>query len=396
MLDAASWAARLGGESFLAQTLHRSYAVFPGRAADVAGLLSWDDLNTILATHRLEPPRLRLSLDGETVPHTRYTVPMTNRRAVTWHRLHPADLHAQLTKGASLVLDSIDTIHPPIGAAADALERFVGTQVQVNAYASWTEREGFGTHWDDHDVVVVQMYGAKRWKLFGATRTAPTFRDVEAPEEPQGEPLADLVLNAGDVLYVPRGWWHAVSADQGTESLHLTFGLVTHTGADLLNWVVDEMRSRLALRLDVPRFGSPPEQAAFVAELCEVMAVELADPDLVSRWAQSVDTTHFGRAVPSLPYVNGLPNRPEVSVRLTAPRARLTENEAEGTVTLAAAGTEWDFADQAGPLLRVLLRGQPVTLASLAATADLEVKDVASLVSVLIEGQAAAVVGTAL
>lgn len=48
------------------------------------------------------------------------------------------------------------------------------------------------------------------------------------------------------------------------------------------------------------------------------------------------------------------------------------------------------------PLLRVLLRGQPVTLASLAATADLEVKDVASLVSVLIEGQAAAVVGTAL
>jgi hypothetical protein len=85
-----------------------------------------------------------------------------------------------------------------------------------------------------------------------------------------------------------------------------------------------------------------------------------------------------------------------VSVRQTAPRARLTENAAEGTVTLSAAGTAWDFAEQAGPLLRVLLTGQPVTLGSLAAIADLEVKDVALLLTVLIEGQAAAVVGTAL
>ncbi|WP_408996089.1 JmjC domain-containing protein, partial [Streptomyces scabiei] len=27
------------------------------------------------------------------------------------------------------------------------------------------------------------------------------------------------------MLYVPRGVWHAVSADQGTRSLHVTCGL---------------------------------------------------------------------------------------------------------------------------------------------------------------------------
>jgi len=396
VLNAASWAVRLGGESFLAQTLHRSYAVVPGDAADAASLLSWDDLNALLANQRLEPPRLRLSLDGEAVDQDRYTVPMTNRRAVTWHRLQPANLHAQLAAGASLVIDAIDAMHPPIGAAAEALERFLGTSVQVNAYASWTEREGFGTHWDDHDVVVVQVHGSKRWKLYGPTRTAPTYRDVEAPEPPGEEPLADLVLSAGDVLYLPRGWWHAVTADQGTASLHLTFGLVTHTGAELLSWVVEQLHSRLALRQDVPRFGSPQEQAAFVRALREAMAVELADPDLVSRWAESADTTHFGRAKPSLPYVGGLPARSDVTVRLTAPRARLTELEAEGTVTLAAAGTEWDFARQLTPMLRALLDGSPVTLGELARLADLEVKDVAEVVSALIEGQAAAAVGTAL
>ncbi|MFE9427022.1 JmjC domain-containing protein [Kitasatospora sp. NPDC006697] len=396
MLDAASWAARLGGESFLAQTLHRSYAVLPGEAADVAGLLSWDDMNTILATQQLEPPRLRLSLDGEMVPQHRYTLPVATRRSVTWHRIQPAELHARLAEGASMVLDSIEKIHPPIGTAAEALERLLGTLVQVNAYASWTEREGFGTHWDDHDVVVVQVHGSKRWKLYGPTRLDPTFRDVESPEEPQGDPVADLVLTAGDVLYVPRGWWHGVTADQGTESLHLSFGLVTHTGADLLIWLIDQLRSHLTLRQDIPRFGSPREQAAFVRELREAMAVELTGPDLVSRWADSVDTTHCGRAVPSLPYVTGLPARAEISVRLTTPRAHLTENQAEGTVTLAAAGTEWDFGEQAAPMLRVLLTGRPATLGSLAATAGLEVKDVASALSQLIEGQAASVVGTAL
>ncbi|MGI5447502.1 JmjC domain-containing protein [Streptomyces sp. CA-243310] len=46
-----------------------------------------------------------------------------------------------------------------------------------------------------------------------------------------GEPLADIVLSP-NTLYLPRGWWHAVTADQGAPSLHPTFGLTTQTGAD--------------------------------------------------------------------------------------------------------------------------------------------------------------------
>lgn len=330
------------------------------------------------------------------VPVHRYAVPTTNRRAVTWSRIQPAELHAQLRDGASLVLDSVEKIHPPVGVAAEGLERFLGTSVQVNAYASWTEREGFGLHWDDHDVVVVQVHGSKRWRLYGSTREAPTFRDVETPEKPEGDPVADIVLTPGDVLYLPRGWWHAVTADQGTESLHLTFGLVSHTGADLLHWVVDQLRSGLALRKDIPRFASLPDQSDFLAELRRELLDELADPRLVERWAESNDTTHHGHAIPSLPYVDGLPARPEIAVRLTAPRGRVVENTGHSTVTFSAAGTAWDFADAAAPALRLLLLGQSATLGDLADCAGLEVKDVAALVSVLIEGQAVAVVGTAL
>ncbi|MCX4540380.1 cupin domain-containing protein [Streptomyces sp. NBC_01565] len=395
MLDAASWAGRLGGDTFLAQTYHRSYAHFPG-TADTAGLFSWDDLNRIIATQRLEPPRLRLSADGEMVPLHRYAIPTTNRRAVTWSRIQPADFHAQLKDGASLVLDAVEKIHPAVGVAAEGLERFLGTSVQANAYASWTDREGFGLHWDDHDVVVVQVHGSKRWRLYGSTREAPTFRDVESPESPEGDPVADIVLAPGDVLYLPRGWWHAVTADQGTESLHLTFGMVPHTGADLMLWVVDQLRSSLALRKDIPRFASLPEQSDFIEAVRRQVLDMMADPRLVERWAESIDTTDLGHAIPSLPYVDGLPARPEITVKLTAPRGRLTANPAHSTVTFSAAGTAWDFAESAAPALGTLLIGQPVTLSTLADSAGLDVKDVAELVWVLIEGQAAAVVGTGL
>ncbi|MFE9255556.1 cupin domain-containing protein [Streptomyces sp. NPDC006879] len=395
MLDAASWAGRLGGDTFLAQTYHRSYAHFPG-AADVAGLFTWDDLNHIIATQRLEPPRLRLSADGEMVPLHRYAVPTTNRRAVTWSRIQPAELHAQLKDGASMVLDAVEEIHPAVREAAEGLERFLGTSVQANAYASWTEREGFGLHWDDHDVVVVQLQGSKRWRLYGATRQAPTFRDVESPEQPEGDPVADIVLAAGDVLYLPRGWWHAVTADQGTESLHLTFGMVPHTGADLMLWVVDQLRATLPLRTDVPRFAALPEQSDFLAAVRREVLDFLADPRLIERWAESGDTTDLGHAVPSLPYVDGLPSMPEITVRLTAPRARVTVNDGHSTVTFSAAGTAWDFAESAGPVLRTLLLGRPTTLGDLASAAGLEVKDVADLIWVLIEGQAVAVVGAGL
>lgn len=352
MPEFASWAVRLGGDHFLTQALHRSYAVIPAEDADTAPLLSWDDLNTILATHRIDPPRLRLSQDGQTVPVSRYSTPITSRRGVTWNRLHPAQLHTRLAEGASLVVDAIDEIHPPIRTAAEALERFIGTPVQTNAYASWTEQEGFGQHWDDHDVVVVQQYGAKRWRLWEPTRQTPTFRDVDSPEEPEGEPVADFVLHPGDVLYLPRGWWHSVTADQGTESLHLTFGLVAQTGATLVGWLVDELHESTVLRMDVPRHAEAEAKAAYQNDLRTAVLTALSDPDLIDRWARSTGTTHFGRPAPSLPYVDALPADREIAVRLTAPRAELTSNPDAGTVTLAAAGTAWDFAERAAPPCR--------------------------------------------
>ncbi|MGP4012053.1 hypothetical protein [Streptomyces sp. 4N124] len=69
-------AAHLGQDEFLAQVLHRRYRHVPAAIQDPNKLITWDDVNTILATHRLEPPRFRLSADGEMLPAHRYTAPV--------------------------------------------------------------------------------------------------------------------------------------------------------------------------------------------------------------------------------------------------------------------------------------------------------------------------------
>ncbi|NVI90305.1 hypothetical protein HUX53_24190, partial [Actinomadura sp. BRA 177] len=162
----------LGGERFLAQDLGRTHRVYPAASVGrdrFAGLLTWPAINRLLDTHRLEPPRLRLSADGAAIPVSEYCQRRTYRRMPPWEAPQPHLVAQQLRDGATLVLDAIEEMHPPIGSMVNTLERHLRTCVQVNAYASWTAKEGFGVHWDDHDVIVLQVSGAKRWRIYGPT-----------------------------------------------------------------------------------------------------------------------------------------------------------------------------------------------------------------------------------
>ncbi|MFB7509821.1 winged helix domain-containing protein [Streptomyces broussonetiae] len=76
-------------------------------------------------------------------------------------------------------------------------------------------------------------------------------------------------------------------------------------------------------------------------------------------------------------------------VRLTTARAVL--GVGEDAVTLSAAGTVYEFAPEAEAVLRPLVDGRTVDLATLAETASLALEDVAALVQELAAGQAAKV-----
>ncbi|MFI6375777.1 cupin domain-containing protein [Streptomyces sp. NPDC050546] len=380
----------LGGDDFLAQTFGQRYHVSRGSSHRAASLLTWDDVNAILTHHRLDAPRLRLAKDGQPLATHTYSRPTVTRRRTAWQRLQPADLHQQLAEGATLVLDAVDELHPGAAQLAMDLERWLRTAVQINLYASWTSTEGFGIHWDDHDVVVIQLDGSKCWRLYGPTRVAPMHRDVQAPDSPPADPVAELVLDAGDVLYLPRGWWHAVAASSGQASLHLTCGLQTTTGADVIAWLSDSLRTHELVRSDVPRFGSTTDQAAFTEHLAKLVMSELTSPDLLPRFLAARDATEQARLAPSLPYVRAVPSDPQLWVQLLVTRPAL-DTTPEGDVRLTAGGEEWTFARRVRPLLELLESGFPQKLSTLAESGSLTVAETALVVSELVNGQVAGI-----
>ncbi|GAA2657690.1 cupin domain-containing protein [Streptomyces lunalinharesii] len=351
-------------------------------------MFTWDDLNEIIARHRLEPPRLRLFTDGTQVPPHAYTHPVVSKRHTVWHRIEPGNLHRQLADGASLVLDAVDELHRGVEGLAASFERHLRTDVQVNLYASWTSKEGFGLHFDDHDVVVVQLEGAKRWKIHQPTRINPLRIDVEAPQPPVGEPVAEIVLRAGDMLYLPRGWWHAVAATEG-RSLHLTCGLTPTTGADLLAWLTSQLRASQTVRANLPTHAPPDEQVAYLGSLLKEFTAGLHE-GVIEDFLAARGTMDPGRPMPSLPYVESIPAEPELRLRLTAAGAWY-EVDGEGRVVVGAGGQQWTFAAPVLSVIKQLVDGREVPLGELAVASSLPLHQIAALAAELVTADVAAV-----
>ena len=370
---------------FLSTVLGGSYRRFPGAEGRFAQLVPWAELDRVLRQHRLEFPRLRLALDGEVVPAHEYTEMVSTRRTGLVPRLRSGQFAEKLRAGATLVLDSVQEMFDPVGELAARLEHDLRERVQVNLYAGWGKTHGFDVHWDDHDALIVQLSGRKRWRMHGVTRPAPLQRDVELPPRPEGEPADDFLLGDGDVLYLPRGQWHDVSAI-GEESLHLTIGFNRATGVDLVAWLADQLRAEDVFRADLPRFGTPDQLRGHAAAL-RARILEAAGDDIVSRFLDDRDAQAPAHPRPGLPWSatsDLLPPGDDVAVRLLTPRAVLTREG--GTVALAADGKRLVLAEAAAPVLEALLDAAPHPIGDLLAAAPaLDRMTVRALLGELVE-----------
>jgi hypothetical protein len=267
----------------------------------------------------------------------------------------------QLRSGATIVVDAIDEMSASIGTLAERLEWDLRENIQVNAYAGWRTARGFDVHWDDHDVIILQVAGHKDWKIFGSTRNSPLYRDVEAAEKPS-TPIWEETLGPGDFLYIPRGWWH-VATPKNEPSLHLTFGISNCTGLDYFGWILDRLRAHDAFRQDVPRFRSEAELFEHQQVLHDLARSELSRSDLAAFLAER-DAQARPAIRLDLPFIDpgdGLDQN--TAIRFNGKRpATLQASATPGTVEFAFSGKVWRFSDIVMPVLKVLLQPNTCTI----------------------------------
>jgi ribosomal protein L16 Arg81 hydroxylase len=118
-------------------------------------------------------------------------------------------------------------------------------------------------------VLCVQLAGEKCWEVRGPSRPAPMERDAAPNLEPSTELVWSGTMRAGDVMHIPRGWWHqATRTGTGSGfSLHTTFGLTRRTGVDWLAWLADQARADELFRHDLHQHNTPPDRDTQQREL---------------------------------------------------------------------------------------------------------------------------------
>ena len=134
--------------------------------------------------------------------------------------------------GCSLRLLNPQTFNRPVWRLLSSLQEHIGSFCGANVYLTPPGTQGFAPHWDDIEAFILQLEGKKHWRVYSprnSEETLPRESSANLSQEEVGDPIIDTVLEAGDLLYFPRGYIHQGNALEDEHSLHITVSMYQKT-----------------------------------------------------------------------------------------------------------------------------------------------------------------------
>lgn len=177
------------------------------------------------------------------------------------------ELEDLVAQGGPLIIGAINKINPAIESLARTIAKGLGSFVGVNAYLSPPRKDALDLHYDDHDVIVLQLAGEKLWtlgkrvargvarsKFFRADQDALKARAIAQ------DTFHSFAIGPGDLLYLPRGLFHRATARHDV-SIHLSFGIRRPTGLDFADLVMQRLIADVGVREYAPRLNAKTSDA---------------------------------------------------------------------------------------------------------------------------------------
>ncbi|KAM3861032.1 ribosomal oxygenase 1 [Diretmus argenteus] len=179
-------------------------------------------------------------------------------------------------RGCSLRMLNPQAFSSVVWNVLSILQEQFGSMAGANVYLTPPGTQGFAPHYDDIEAFVVQLEGKKRWRVYNPRTEDEVLPVLSSPNFSQaeiGKPILEVVLEAGDLLYFPRGFIHQGDCLPDTHSLHITVSSYQkNSWGDLLAKVVPAALE-VALEEDVEyRQGLPLDYLTY-------MGVQNSDKD---------------------------------------------------------------------------------------------------------------------
>lgn len=209
-------------EKFSKRQLRHIPAFFP----ESADIMSWGWLEDFLNREYTRPELFRFFVNGRPIEPGRFG--LIDRKG----QLDRTALRPLLTQGITTIFNSLDSSSGYFWDEAVKLEQALGAVVTIDAIGSFGAVRGLPPHYDDRDLIIVQVAGRKHWKILGTPVEGPwRKRTMSVPDTVTDE----FVMQAGDMLFVPAGLYHQCVPLE--PSLHLGALITRPCGADLLKMV---------------------------------------------------------------------------------------------------------------------------------------------------------------
>lgn len=165
-------------------------------------------------------------------------------------------------KGASIELNFGKIHHPSIAALLkDANENYKIYPI-AKAFLTPSNSYSLDPHYDNTHILILQTYGEKKWECWKPTVFNPGLNLGYVFNHNLGKPDFSCTLCAGDMLYLPRGWWHKPYTENHA-SLQISLGMRITDWHNFVHTFADQLIKQDVFRNEVPPFITDEKKKFF-------------------------------------------------------------------------------------------------------------------------------------
>jgi ribosomal protein L16 Arg81 hydroxylase len=153
-------------------------------------------------------------------------------------------LSSEYAQSKTIFVHGLEQRWQPLAEFCRRLEGTLGHPVNTAMFLTPKGSQGVEAHFDSVDTFILQIEGSKHWLLYEPRVELPLKELYEViPEDELPEPIEELHLKPGDLMYLPRGYIHRTFTSD-CSSLHVTVAVAVLRWADLLGAALARLSSR--------------------------------------------------------------------------------------------------------------------------------------------------------